>query len=99
MAERGACEGPDFFQIDLSFYKSVQLTDRFDLQLRLEIFNIFNNNNYLGVDLGYNATVTTLDGPLDQATTIVDSQPSPTFGQAFAARDPRQVQLGAKISF
>ncbi len=98
MSGRGSCEGPDFFQMDVSFYKTLRLTDRFDLQLRFEIFNFFNNNNFLGVDTGYNGSAT-FDAPTDQATTIVESTPSPTFGQAFAARDPRQVQLGVKLRF
>ncbi len=98
MASRGACEGPEFFQLDLSFYKNIRLTDRFDLQLRLEIFNLLNNNNFVSVDGGFNPVVT-LDGPVGEATTIVSSTPSPTFGQAFGARDPRQIQLGAKLTF
>ncbi len=41
----------------------------------------------------------TLDGPLESATTITGANPSPTFGQAFGARDPRQFQLGVKMTF
>ncbi|MDX1501377.1 MAG: carboxypeptidase-like regulatory domain-containing protein [Thermoanaerobaculia bacterium] len=95
MASRGACEGPDFFQTDVSFYKGIPIGDRFDLQLRIEIFNIFNTDNFVGVDTGYNGVVT-FD---DTQTAIIESTPSPTFGQAFGARDPRQIQLGLKLTF
>ncbi len=98
MGQRGGCEGPDFFQIDLSFYRTFQVSDRFDLQFRFEVFNLLNTDNFVGVDTGYNGIVT-LDAPVDQATTIVSSTPSATFGQAFGARDPRQVQLGLKLTF
>jgi hypothetical protein len=99
MASRGACEGPDFFQVDLAFYKNIRLSDRFNLQLRIEGFNIFNNNNFTGVDTGYNGRNVTFDTDLANATSIATSEPSPTFGQAFAARDPRQFQLGLKLTF
>jgi len=98
MASRGACEGPDFFQVDLSFYKNIQLSSRFNMQLRIETFNIFNNNNFVGVDGGYNG-IATFDTDVANATTIVSSTPSPTFGRAFGARDPRQIQLGVKLQF
>ena len=100
-SRRGQCEGPDFLQFDLSFYKQFHFGNRFNVQLRFEIFNIFNRVNVVGqsIDRGFNPGVT-LDAPLDQATSVVSTgEPSPTFGQAFAVRDPRQMQLGIKFSF
>ena len=100
-SRRGQCEGPDFFQVDLSLYKQIYFGDRVKLQLRFEFFNIFNRTNVIGqsVDRNFNPSVT-LDAPRDQATSIVDTgAPAGTFGQANAVRDPRQVQLGIKLSF
>ncbi len=100
-SSRGQCEGPDFFQVDLSLYKQIPIGDRFNVQLRFEVFNVFNRTNVVGqsIDRGFNPGVT-LDGPRGSATTIVDTgAPSPTFGQAFAVRDPRQVQLGIKFTW
>ncbi|MEM1202228.1 MAG: carboxypeptidase regulatory-like domain-containing protein [Acidobacteriota bacterium] len=98
-AERGDCEGPDFFQVDLSFYKNIRVSDRFTAQFRFEVFNIFNRDNFIGdsVNTDLNPISVTLDAPTGQATQIVDSVIPTSFGQATAARDPRQVQLGFKL--
>jgi hypothetical protein len=98
MSSRGACEGPDFFQVDLSFYKNIPVGDRFGLQFRFEIFNVTDEVNLVGVATEYGGSVV-LDAASDQATTILSSTPDPNFGQAFGARDPRQVQLGLKLTF
>ena len=99
---RGTCEGPDFFQTDLSIYKNFPFRDRFNLQLRLEIFNLFNTRNIIGntgVNTSFNPE-TTLDGPRDQATVVTSTgSPAPDFGRATRARDARQIQLGIKLSF
>ncbi len=98
---RGQCEGPDFFQVDMSFYKQIYFGSRFNVQLRFEIFNIFDEVNVVGqsVDRFFNPGVT-LDGPRGSATTVVNTgQPAATFGAASAVRDPRQLQLGIKFEF
>ncbi len=46
-AERGDCTGPGYFQTDLAFYKNIPLTNGMKLQFRWDIFNIFNNTNFL----------------------------------------------------
>ena len=98
---RGQCEGPDFFQVDLSAYKQFAFGDRFNLQLRFEVFNIFNRTNVVGqsIDRSFGAGVE-LDGPRASANSVIATgAPQATFGQASAVRDPRQVQLGVKLSF
>jgi hypothetical protein len=99
---RGTCEGPDFFQTDLSVYKNFPFRDRFNVQLRLEIFNLFDTTNIIGnngVDTSFNAPVT-LDAPRDQATVVTSTgEPASSFGRATRARDARQIQLGIKFSF
>lgn len=95
----GQCEGPDLFLVDLSFYKNFSITKNLEGQFRIEIFNVFDEENYVGVNTVMNPVSVTLDAPLASATEIVDFQLPDTFGQAFGARDPRQVQLGLKIFF
>jgi hypothetical protein len=98
---RGQCEGPDFFQVDLSFYKQIYFGNRFHVQLRFEVFNVFDEVNVIAqnIDRSFNPGVT-LDAPRGSATTIVaNGQPAATFGAASRVRDPRQVQLGIKLSF
>jgi hypothetical protein len=103
---RGVCNGPGFFQVDLALFKNIQLNDRVRLQLRFEVFNVFNRVNFLspGVDSGapynsLNASSVTLDAPLAQATRITAFTPAGNFGQATATRDPRQAQFGIKLIF
>jgi hypothetical protein len=98
---RGQCEGPDFFQVDLSAYKQIAFGGRFNVQLRFEVFNVFNRTNVIAqtVDRSFGAGVT-LDAPRGSATSVVATgAPQATFGQASGVRDPRQVQLGVKLSF
>ena len=98
---RGQCEGPDFMQLDLSAYKQFAFGSRFNVQLRFEVFNVFNKTNVVGqsVERNFNPGVT-LNGPIATATSVVATgAPAGNFGQATAVRDPRQLQLGIKLSF
>jgi hypothetical protein len=95
-ARRGDCTGPGYFQTDLAFYKNISLTDRVRLQFRWDIFNIFNNTNFLfqglNTTMGLSGVCSTRTGPRSSATNVAAS-----FGQATRARDPRQMQFGFKI--
>ena len=46
-AGRGDCNGPGYFQTDLAFYKNFPLASGVKFQFRWDIFNIFNNTNFL----------------------------------------------------
>jgi hypothetical protein len=101
-ARRGDCTGPGYFQADLSFYKNFEVGGRTRFQFRWDIFNIFNNTNFLlaGLDNTFGVSNVVYDNPDPrQATTIVSAQQSGTFGQATRTRDPRQMQIGFKILF
>jgi hypothetical protein len=100
---RGQCEGPAYIQADLALYKNIAATNRVKLQLRFEVFNVFNRANFIGT--GGQGVVTTmnpsvtLDAPGTSATKITTATPSGKFGQAQATRDPRQAQFGFKLLF
>jgi len=97
---RGICDGPNFFQVDLAFYKNIKYSEHVKLQLRFEIFNVFNRVNFVGVNTSLNPTSVTLDtGSAATATRIIAFTPSGSFGQATATRDPRQAQFGIKLLF
>jgi Carboxypeptidase regulatory-like domain len=95
MAGRGSCTGPDFFQVDLSLYKNIPIGSRANAQLRIEIFNIFDQTNWYDIDNNWDG-VTQYDPAL---TTVVSSTPAANFGLARRARDAREVQLGLKVTF
>jgi hypothetical protein len=45
-----AFRSPNFFETDANIYKNTALTERVNLQLRFEFFNIFNRVNLTGID-------------------------------------------------
>lgn len=86
MSKRNAFTGPGFWNVTTGLYKRIHLTERVNLQLRAEVFNLFNHAN-LFTDYGSNFfKPATADKP--------GSDP------VFATRDGRRnVQLAAKIIF
>jgi hypothetical protein len=89
-SRRGAYRNPGFADVDLSVFKNTKITERVALQLRVEMFNLFNRINL---------------GPAGQPSTS-DSGGTigSTFGTYFGAPgigpgEPFNTQLAAKIIF
>ncbi len=80
---RNTGRGFDYASLDLRVSRRFSLTERVSLQLLAEGFNVLNRSNF-GVP---NNTIGSGAAPL------------PTFGQPTAAFDPRQFQLGMRVSF
>ena len=99
---RGVCEGPRFFQVDLSLYKNINISKRVKAQLRFEVFNIFNHVNFLqgSVETTLTPVTATYDtGDPATATTVTGYTIPVGFGQASSTRDARQAQFGIKLTF
>jgi Carboxypeptidase regulatory-like domain len=99
-AERGECDGPGYFQTDLAFYKNFRLANNVRIQFRWDIFNLFNNTNFMfpGLDTAMDASAVVLNSANVATATAITSATIPTnFLQATRVRDPRQMQLGFKI--
>jgi hypothetical protein len=95
-ARRGDCLGPGYFQTDLALYKNFRLNERMKVQFRWDIFNVFNNKNFLFA--GMNTTMGASAVTLNAAGTAIENAAIPlSFGQATRTRDPRQMQFGLKI--
>jgi hypothetical protein len=99
---RGVCDGPGFFQADMALYKNIKVGDRVKLQLRAEMFNVFNTVNFTGSSIvnTYNpgsVVFNTAQG--STASSIVSAAPAGNFGQLTAAKDPRLMQLGIRLTF
>ena len=87
---RGAYRNPGFSDVDLSVFKNTKITERFTLQLRAEMFNLFNR-----INLAPAGQPSTSDG----GGTI-----GSTFGTYFGAPgigpgEPFNLQLAGKIIF
>ena len=84
-AGRNICDGPGLFQADASLYKNIKLGSRVKLQLRFEVFNVFNTVNFLGYSLNtaYNAENVVFDtGDAATATRILSATPPATSGSS-----------------
>jgi hypothetical protein len=80
---RNTGRGFDFASLDLRLSRRFRLTERVDLQLLAEGFNLLNRANFGVPNNTFGSGV----------------QPLPAFGQPTAAFDPRQFQFGMKVSF
>jgi hypothetical protein len=76
----GMFRNPGYADSDVTVKKTTALAERFNLELRLDIFNIFNRVNLNGVNTNYGDT-------------------SANFGTTSSNLPPRNMQLGAKLSF
>jgi hypothetical protein len=80
---RNTGRGFDFASLDLRLSRRFRLTERVDLQLLAEGFNLLNRANFGVPNNTFGSGV----------------QPLPAFGKPTAAFDPRQFQFGMKVSF
>ena len=96
---RNALRGPGFAQVDFSIFKNTRINETQSIQLRMEIFNLFNKANFADPFAGLNAD------PLSNSL-----NPTASFGQSFStvgnqlggllgAGGPRQIQLAIRYSF
>lgn len=81
---RGTYEGPGLAEVDLSLLKTTAITERINLQFRMEVFNVLNRSNY-GTP---NPIVFSGTAPSSSAGLITT-----------AATLPRQIQFGLKLIF
>jgi hypothetical protein len=77
---------PSIFNNDLAFFKNVPLGEKRAIQLRWEIYNIFNHTNFRDIDAGL-----TFDATGKQTNT--------RFGAPISARTPRVMQASIRLNF
>ena len=81
---RGVYQGPGLATVDLSLFKGIAISERINLQIRAEAFNLLNHTNY-GTP---NATVFSAGGVNSSAGLITTT-----------ATTSRQIQFGLKLIF
>jgi outer membrane receptor for ferrienterochelin and colicin len=95
-AGRNILRGPGFAQVDLSFGKHTRITERTSLQLRMEIFNIFNRTNFADPSGGYSCGgAVGICGNFGESIATVGNQ----LGGLLGFGGPRQIQLSARFNF
>ncbi len=89
---RNQYRGPGYWMVNMNFFKNFKVTERFGLQFRAEMYNIFNHSNLY-------AATTNLDVEPFAATSItaqkggVDGFPGNPFDEH------RRIQLGLRLTF
>jgi hypothetical protein len=95
-AGRNILRGPNFSQLDASIFKNTRLTERTSLQLRLEVFNLFNFANYADPSGGLSCAGSVgACSAFGVSTSTVGNQ----LGGLLGFGGPRQVQLSARFNF
>ncbi len=87
---RNEFRGPATYQVDFSIFKNFRIREKIALQLRGEIYNVFNHLNLSGPN-----TTATSSGLGEITSTLDVANGAPGIGTGA----PRNVQLGAKITF
>lgn len=106
----GSCTGPGIANTDFSAYKNFKVTERVNVQFRMEFFNLFNKAQFradqLNTQLAQGAVACTAAAPCaGYATNTVQwnfatpGQGVQQFGQVTGDRGPREIQYALKISF
>ena len=99
---------PSIFNNDLAFFKNIKMGETRALQLRWEIYNIFNHANFRDVDttptwgLVVNNPSTATPRAACSLTNVCTAsfqQTNARFGAVIAARTPRVMQASIRFSF
>lgn len=88
--KRNPFRGPAVYNMDFSLFKSVVLSERFKLQLRVETFNVFNIQNW---DTPANANLT-----INSNATAIAPNVGRVTGLA-QGTNPRQIQFGIRVIY
>lgn len=89
---RGVVVGPGIANVDFSVNKNWRVRERFGVQFRAEMFNLFNRANFTGVDVGLSLQ--------NVASNVNFGIPGNTnFGSIGRTRGPREIQFGLKFTF
>ncbi|WP_263370142.1 TonB-dependent receptor [Granulicella cerasi] len=86
---RNAFYGPGFGDVDISVYKATKITQGVAVQIRAEMFNVFNRKNFAPPNNTIGDSLGTV------SSTIGEYSGAPSIGPG----EPFSMQLGAKIIF
>jgi len=109
---RGFCPGPHLVSTDFSIDKNWKLTERVNMQFRLDFFNLFNHANFRGdIVQGYTSAQNVNCGAVDDngfyapcspTNNVISTQtPTGAFGMSTQTTNlaGREIQYGLKVTF
>ncbi len=96
--------GPGYSNVDFSIFKDTNITEKLKLQLRAEVFNIFNHPNFSNPLLpSFAADMTSSIDPVTGLGTVswpITVTPDVGIGNPFmGGGGPRNIQLAVKFGF
>src|ERR1043166_5269657 len=89
--KRGFVRQPGLNNVDFSLAKNWKIKERYGIQFRAEMFNLFNHTNFNGFDAG-------LGAGFDAAGHFTGFT-NGNFGRLTTDRGPRNIQFGIKFNF
>jgi hypothetical protein len=100
---RGVIRSPGIRNIDFSLAKNWSLRERLGMQLRAEMFNVFNHPNFNGVDVNLAfdnvAVIRDANGNITGPNPNFSKSTNSNFGKLGGNRGPREIQFGLKFTF
>jgi len=96
---RNSVRIPSIFNNDLAFFKNVKLGEKREIQLRWEIYNIFNHANFRDIDGSMTYGIRAVPKADGSAGSAVVVQTNSRFGAVTSARAPRVMQASIRINF
>ena len=90
--DRNQYWGPGYWNLDMNFYKTFKLTERFNMEFRGEFYNILNHHNQYISSLNLDVS--------SMSTPYVQSEKGGIYGYAGQPTDERRnIQFGLKLMF
>jgi hypothetical protein len=96
--DRNQFFGPGFWNLDMSFYKTFKLTERFGLQFRGEFYNIFNHHNQYITNGNLDTSSLSSNTPV-QSFFIQTEKGGPSGTAGTSTDERRNIQLALRLTF
>ncbi len=101
---RNSVRMPSIFNTDFAFFKNIRLGESRGVQLRWEMYNVFNRANFRDIDgaMTFGVVQVNPGGGACSATNVCTAQirqTRTTFGTPTSARSPRVMQASLRINF
>ncbi len=91
--------GPGYSDVDFSVFKNTKVNEKLTIQLRAEMFNLFNRINYAPPSISFAALANGKFDPSNGSATLNDTIGDYNGAPGIGAGEPFNAQFGAKIIF